>query len=112
MGSGAASPHLVASALRPAGVNTCQVVAEDSGAVYRARRADDSVVAVKDMLSRVDADDAAIEKFKREVAVTSGLRHPNIIRVLDNSTAVKSPPEDDECPRGADHNRRALFSGR
>ena len=33
------------------------------GAVYRARRADGSVVAVKVMLSRVDADDAVIEKF-------------------------------------------------
>ena len=55
------------------------------GAVYRARRADGSVVAVKVMLSRVDADDEAIAKFKREAAIT--LDHPNIVRVLESGAS-------------------------
>lgn len=55
------------------------------GAVYRARRvADGKTVAVKVMLSRVDADDADVERFKREVAVTATLdHHPNIVRVFE-----------------------------
>jgi eukaryotic-like serine/threonine-protein kinase len=58
------------------------------GAVYRARRTDDGkIVAVKVMLSRVDADDAAIEKFKREVAVTAKLQHPNIVRVQESGAS-------------------------
>lgn len=55
------------------------------GAVYRARRDNDqSVVAIKVMLARVDADDNAVEKFKREVSVTAGLTHPNIVKLLDH----------------------------
>jgi pSer/pThr/pTyr-binding forkhead associated (FHA) protein len=57
------------------------------GAVYRARRAGGTVVAVKVMLSQVDADDAAIEKFKREVGITTGLKHPNIVQVLDSGAS-------------------------
>jgi len=48
------------------------------GTVYRARRADGSVVAVKVMLARVGADDDAIAKFKREAAITAKLDHSNI----------------------------------
>ncbi|MBA2433069.1 MAG: protein kinase [Chthoniobacterales bacterium] len=55
--------------------------------MYRARRADGSIVAVKVMLSRVDADDEAIDKFKREVAVTAKLQHPNIVRVLESGAS-------------------------
>jgi hypothetical protein len=69
----------------------CKIEAEIGrggfGAVYRARRADGSIVAVKVMLSRVDADDEAIAKFKREVAVTAGLEHPNIVRVLESGAS-------------------------
>jgi hypothetical protein len=70
----------------------CKIEAEIGrggfGAVYRARRADDGkIVAVKVMLSRVDADDAAIEKFKREVAVTAKLQHPNIVRVQESGAS-------------------------
>lgn len=55
------------------------------GAVYRARRvSDEQVVAIKVMLARVDADDGAVDKFKREVAVTSGLTHPNIVKLFDH----------------------------
>ena len=57
------------------------------GAVYRARRTDGSVVAVKVMLSRVDADDEAIAKFKREVAITAKLVHPKIVRVLESGAS-------------------------
>ena len=58
------------------------------GAVYRAKRiSDGKKIAVKVMLSRVDANDEAIEKFKREVAVTAKLQHPNIIRVLESGAS-------------------------
>jgi hypothetical protein len=57
------------------------------GAVYRARRTDGSVVAVKVMLSRVDADDEAIAKFKRETAITAKLDHPKIVRVLESGAS-------------------------
>jgi hypothetical protein len=57
------------------------------GAVYRARRADGSIVAVKVMLSRVDADDEAIAKFKRETAITAKLDHPKIVRVLESGAS-------------------------
>jgi hypothetical protein len=69
----------------------CQIEAEIGrggfGAVYRARRPDGSVVAVKVMLSRVDADDDAIEKFKREAAVTATLQHPNIVRIQESGAS-------------------------
>ena len=69
----------------------CKIEAEVGrggfGAVYRARRADGSVVAVKVMLSRVDADDEAIAKFKRETAITAKLDHPNIVRVLESGAS-------------------------
>jgi len=35
----------------------------------------------------VDADDEAIAKFKREVAVTAKLQHPNIVRVLESGAS-------------------------
>lgn len=57
------------------------------GAVYRARRADGTIVAVKVMLARVDADDEAIAKFKREAAITAKLDHPKIVRVLDSGAS-------------------------
>ncbi len=59
------------------------------GAVYRARRtADGATVAIKVMLSQVDADDEAIEKFKREVAITATLdHHPNIVRVYESGAS-------------------------
>ena len=69
----------------------CKIEAEIGrggfGAVYRARRADGSIVAVKVMLSRVDADDEAIAKFKRETAITAKLDHPNIVRVLESGAS-------------------------
>ena len=70
----------------------CKIEAEIGrggfGAVYRARRAEDGkILAVKVMLARVDADDEAIEKFKREVAVTAKLQHPNIIRVQESGAS-------------------------
>ena len=54
---------------------------------YRARRADGSIVAVKVMLSRVDADDEAIAKFKRETAITAKLDHPKIVRVTESGAS-------------------------
>ena len=35
----------------------------------------------------MDADDEAIGKFKREVAVTAKLQHPNIVRVLESGAS-------------------------
>ena len=58
------------------------------GAVYRATRVKDGgVVAVKVMLSRVNADDEGIEKFKREVMITAKLRHPNIVSYLETGSS-------------------------
>ena len=58
------------------------------GAVYRAHRVKDgNVVAVKVMLSRVDADDETIERFKREVVLTAKLRHPNIVSYLETGSS-------------------------
>ena len=54
---------------------------------YRARRADGSIVAVKVMLSRVDADDEASAKFKRETAITAKLDHPKIVRVTESGAS-------------------------
>ena len=70
----------------------CKIEAEIGrggyGAVYRARwGTEGNVVAVKVMLSRVDASVEAVEKFKREAAVTAKLQHPNIIRVLDSGAS-------------------------
>lgn len=57
------------------------------GAVYRAlRRTDGAPVAIKVMLPRVDSDDGALQKFEREVAVTSGLAHPNVVRLMDHGS--------------------------
>jgi eukaryotic-like serine/threonine-protein kinase len=57
------------------------------GAVYRARhRTGGKIVAVKVMLARVDADDEAIQKFKREVTVSAVLDHPNIVKFLDHGS--------------------------
>ena len=39
------------------------------------------------MLSRVDADDEAIAKFKRATAITAKLDHPNIVRVLESGAS-------------------------
>ena len=72
----------------------CRIEAEVGrggfGAVYRARRVDGDLVAVKVMLSRVDADDEAIAKFKREVAIIAELDHPKIVRVLEVAYRVQS----------------------
>jgi hypothetical protein len=69
----------------------CEIEAEVGrggfGAVYRARRSNGSVVAVKVMLARVDTDDEAIARFKREAAITANLDHPNIVRVLESGAS-------------------------
>jgi serine/threonine protein kinase len=36
------------------------------------------------MLARVDVDDVAIQKFKREVTVNANLDHPNVVKFLDH----------------------------
>lgn len=69
----------------------CKIEAEIGrggfGAVYRARRTNGSLVAVKVMISRVDADDDAIARFRREAAITANLDHPNIVRVLESGAS-------------------------
>ena len=54
------------------------------GAVYLGRRIKDKApVAIKVMLPRADVDAEAVEKFKREVAITAKLEHPNIVKLFD-----------------------------
>jgi len=57
------------------------------GAVYRARRKqDNAAVAIKLMLSRIDADDVTYQKFKREVDLTRQLQHPNIVQFVEHGS--------------------------
>ena len=57
------------------------------GAVYLASaKSGGDPVALKLMLSRAQADPRAIEQFKREMQVISGLQHPNIVRFLDSGS--------------------------
>jgi eukaryotic-like serine/threonine-protein kinase len=53
------------------------------GAVYRATTNNGGKpVAIKVMLARVDADDAAVQKFRREASVNAELIHPNVVKLL------------------------------
>ena len=57
------------------------------GAVYLAiPKSGGDPVAVKLMLSRAQAEPRAIEQFKREMQVISGLQHPNIVRFFDSGS--------------------------
>jgi predicted Ser/Thr protein kinase len=57
------------------------------GAVYLATpKSGGDPVAVKLMLSRAQAEPRAIEQFKREMQVISGLQHLNIVRFLDSGS--------------------------
>lgn len=54
------------------------------GVVFRARRLSDGVpVAIKVLLPRVAVKPAEMEKFLREMSITSQLRHANIIKLYD-----------------------------
>jgi hypothetical protein len=58
------------------------------GAVYMARRVkDNTVVAVKVMLSKVAVDERARAAFFREMAILRALRHPNIVAFEDSGAA-------------------------
>jgi len=57
------------------------------GAVYQARRKKDgSRVAIKVMLSEVDATEDAVLRFKREMEVNRQLDHPNIVRFIESGS--------------------------
>ena len=57
------------------------------GAVYLATpQRGGGKVAVKIMLSRVQADTKAVDQFKREMAVIAKLEHPNIVRFIDSGS--------------------------
>ncbi len=58
------------------------------GAVYLARRKrDGAMVALKVMLAKVAVDEYSRQMFQREIEVTRGLRHPNIIELFDHGSA-------------------------
>ena len=58
------------------------------GAVYLAhRKKDGERVALKVMLSRVAVNERARVEFVREMATMQNLRHPNIVRFIDNGSA-------------------------
>lgn len=58
------------------------------GAVYLGEHAQTKrPVAVKVMLSRVAVDPEAREKFQQEIRVMQGLKHPNLVELLDNGAA-------------------------
>jgi serine/threonine protein kinase len=57
------------------------------GAVYKARRKKDGVpVAIKVMLSRIQATEDAVRQFHREMAVVEKLDHANIVRFLESGS--------------------------
>jgi pSer/pThr/pTyr-binding forkhead associated (FHA) protein len=57
------------------------------GAVYKARRKKDgALVAIKVMLSRIEATEAAVRQFQREMAVVEKLDHANIVRFLESGS--------------------------
>lgn len=58
------------------------------GAVYlAARERDGARVAVKVMLSRVAVDERSRNRFERGIDLAKGLRHPNIVALLDHGSA-------------------------
>jgi serine/threonine protein kinase len=57
------------------------------GAVYKARRnKDGAAVAIKVMLSRIQATEEAVGQFKREMTVVEKLDHPNIVRFVESGS--------------------------
>ena len=78
------------SGLRPGAVlqGTYEIVrligAGGMGEVYEARhRRLSGRYAVKMLLQAITAEPEALARFHREAAITSGLRHPNIVQVID-----------------------------
>lgn len=58
------------------------------GVVYRAKREPGGhLVAVKLMLAKVAVNDRARKMFQREIQVAQQLRHPNIVRFVDQGSA-------------------------
>lgn len=58
------------------------------GSVVQATRiADGQTVAIKVMLARVAADDAARRMFAREIETTRALRHPHIVEFIESGSA-------------------------
>jgi len=53
-------------------------------AVYRARRHDGSLVALKIIRPRLARAPEMVERFEREARTMASLSHPNIVRVLDS----------------------------
>src|SRR5688500_15326442 len=65
------------------------------GKVYRDEAASGSehgkMVALKVLNSELNADDQSRERFQREAGALNGLRHPNIVEVLDYGIAQGAP---------------------
>jgi len=58
------------------------------GAVYLAERIEDGrTVALKVMLARVAVSEQARQGFLREIEVLKGLRHPNIVELIEHGSA-------------------------
>lgn len=56
------------------------------GKVYKARR-DDQGAALKVLSSQICSDPTMLDRFTREIDVTSRLKHPNIVKVFDSGVA-------------------------
>lgn len=56
------------------------------GKVFKARR-DDQNAALKVLSSQICADPTMLDRFTREIEVTSRLKHPNIVKVYDSGVA-------------------------
>lgn len=65
------------------------------GVVYRAVDLEemDRVVAVKTLRHKIDDYDAAVMRFKREIAICERLDNPHIVRVYDHGTTADDDPQ-------------------
>src|SRR5579872_3081624 len=61
------------------------------GAVYRARKAGESDVALKVLLKLDRATPEMLRRFEREIRVGRALDHPGIVKVLDAGTIEGKP---------------------
>ena len=68
-----------------------EVARGGQGTIYRARGADGQQVAVKVLHAQPAGDRKAIKRFQGEVEALTGLRHPNVVSILDSGAQLGSP---------------------
>ncbi len=83
------------------------------GSVYRAKKSDGSVVAVKVLLGELVANPMIVKRFEREVSATACVDHPSCIKVFDSGRLKDgSPYFAMELLEGEDLSRKIRREGR